>query len=85
MIAKIKRSVVLDGETSFIDDNGNEISTELVTGQEIDEAAETAADEDYYETEKAVPTREGYPDGYSEVLSTETVAQKDTYLQQKLS
>lgn len=72
-------SVVLDGETSFIDDNGNEISTELVTGQEIDEAAETAADEDYYETEKAVPTREGYPDGYSEVLSTETVAQKDTY------
>lgn len=39
-------SVVLDGETSFIDDNGNEISTELVTGQEIDEAAETAADED---------------------------------------
>ena len=72
-------SVVLDGETSFIDDNGNEISTELVTGQEIDEAAETAADEDYYETENAVPTREGYPDGYSEVLSTETVAQKDTY------
>lgn len=72
-------SVVFDGETSFIDDNGNEISTELVTGQEIDEAAETAADEDYYETEKAVPTREGYPDGYSEVLSTETVAQKDTY------
>lgn len=72
-------SVVLDGETSFIDDNGNEISTELVTGQEIDEAAETAADEDYYETEKAVPTREWYPDGYSEVLSTETVAQKDTY------
>lgn len=72
-------SVVLDGETSFIDDNGSEISTELVTGQEIDEAAETAADEDYYETEKAVPTREGYPDGYSEVLSTETVAQKDTY------
>ena len=72
-------SIVLDGETSFIDDNGNEISTELVTGQEIDEAAETAADEDYYETEKAVPTREGYPDGYSEVLSTETVAQKDTY------
>lgn len=72
-------SVVLDGETSFIDDNGNEISTELVTGQEIDEEAETAADEDYYETENAVPTREGYPDGYSEVLSTETVAQKDTY------
>lgn len=72
-------NIVLDGETSFIDDNGNEISTELVTGQEIDEAAETAADEDYYETEKAVPTREGYPDGYSEVLSTETVAQKDTY------
>lgn len=72
-------SVVLDGETSFIDDNGSEISTELVTGQEIDETAETAADEDYYETEKAVPTREGYPDGYSEVLSTETVAQKDTY------
>lgn len=72
-------SVVLDGETSFIDDNGNEISTELVTGQEIDEAAETAADEDYYETENVVPTREGYPDGYSEVLSTETVAQKDAY------
>ena len=72
-------NIVLDGETSFIDDNGNEISTELVTGQEIDEAAETAADEDYYETEKAVPTREGYPNGYSEVLSTETVAQKDTY------
>ena len=72
-------SVVLDGETSFIDDNGNEISTELVPGQEIDEAAEAAADENYYETENAAPTREGYPDGYSEVLSTETVAQKDTY------
>ena len=67
-------NIVLDGETSFIDDNGNEISTELVKSETIDDA-----DEADFDNESGILSREGYPDAYTEIFSDETVAKKDSY------
>lgn len=59
--------------------NDSDISTELVTGDEIDEEKELAADEAKSDTEDNIADEEGYPSCASYVYKTEAVAKKDKY------
>lgn len=59
--------------------NDSNISTELVTGDEIDEEKELAADEAKSDTEGDIADEEGYPSCASYIYKTEAVAKKDKY------
>ena len=59
--------------------NDSDISTELVTGDKIDEEKELAADEAKSDTEGDIADEEGYPSCASYIYKTEAVAKKDKY------